>query len=192
MAPPPPPGPPQARSDQDFINQAMGMGSAEIGMGRLAKGKAASKAVKALAGRMVADHTRANQRLAALAKSLKIDVTPTPDQPPPDLVAATGPDFDKAYISMLISGHQNMIALFESEAGRLLEARLPLPGYEMILKAAHTFNLLDARGAISVTERADYIRRIRDLSRRVAQAYYDSREALGFPMLRASATETSL
>ena len=53
----------------------------------------------------------------------------------------------------------------------------------MILKAAHTFNLLDARGAISVTERAAYIGRIRTLSRQVAQAYVDSREALGFPML---------
>ena len=74
-------------------------------------------------------------------------------------------------------------ALFESEARRLLDAKLPLPGYEMILKAAHTFNLLDARGAISVTERAAYIARIRNLSRQVAQAYVDSRAALGFPML---------
>ncbi|MGH8850528.1 MAG: glycine--tRNA ligase subunit alpha [Casimicrobiaceae bacterium] len=78
-----------------------------------------------------------------------------------------------------------LFALFEAEAVRLLEAKLPLPGYEMILKAAHTFNLLDARGAISVTERAAYIGRIRALSRLVAQAYYDSREALGFPMLAA-------
>ena len=61
-------------------------------------------------------------------------------------------------------------------------ARLALPAYEQLLKAAHTFNLLDARGAISVTERAAYIGRIRNLSRQVAQAYYDSREALGFPM----------
>jgi glycyl-tRNA synthetase alpha chain len=77
-------------------------------------------------------------------------------------------------------------AFFESEAKRLLEAKLPLPGYEMILKAAHTFNLLDARGAISVTERAGYIGRIRTLSRLVAQAYVESREALGFPMLPAA------
>ena len=60
---------------------------------------------------------------------------------------------------------------------------LALPAYEMILKAAHTFNLLDARGSISVTERAAYIGRIRNLSRAVAQAYYASREELGFPML---------
>src|SRR5437867_3160825 len=74
-------------------------------------------------------------------------------------------------------------SVFESEAKRLVGAKLPLPGYEMILKAAHAFNLLDARGAISVTERAAYIGRIRTLSRLVAQAYVDSREALGFPML---------
>ena len=76
-----------------------------------------------------------------------------------------------------------LFTYFESEATRLLEAKLPLPGYEMILKAAHTFNLLDARGAISVTERAAYIGRIRSLSRLVAAAYVESREALGFPML---------
>ena len=74
-------------------------------------------------------------------------------------------------------------AYFEGEAKRLLEAKLPLPGYEMILKAAHTFNLLDARGAISVTERAAYIGRIRTLARLVATAYVEAREALGFPML---------
>ena len=80
-----------------------------------------------------------------------------------------------------------LFAFFESEAKRLLEARLALPGYEMILKAAHTFNLLDARGAISVTERQAYIGRIRALSKAVAQAYYESREALGFPMLPSPA-----
>jgi glycyl-tRNA synthetase alpha chain len=72
---------------------------------------------------------------------------------------------------------------FEGEARRLIEAGLPLPGYEMVLKSAHTFNMLDARGAISTTERAGYIGRIRALARMVAQAYYDSRERLGFPML---------
>ena len=79
-----------------------------------------------------------------------------------------------------------LFAFYESEAKRLLEAKLALPGYEMILKAAHTFNLLDARGAISVTERAGYIGRIRTLSRLVAQAYVEAREALGFPMLPAT------
>jgi glycyl-tRNA synthetase alpha chain len=72
---------------------------------------------------------------------------------------------------------------FEGEAKRLVEAGLVLPGYEMVLKCSHTFNLLDARGAISVTERAGYIARVRALARAVAQAYYESREKLGFPML---------
>jgi glycyl-tRNA synthetase alpha chain len=74
--------------------------------------------------------------------------------------------------------------LYEAEAGRLMRAELTLPAYETVLKAGHTFNLLDARGAISVTERAAYIGRIRALARAVAQSYYASRERLGFPMLR--------
>ena len=72
---------------------------------------------------------------------------------------------------------------FEAEAKRLIEAQCVLPAYEMVLKSSHTFNLLDARGAISVTERAAYIGRVRALARAVAQAYYDSRERLGFPMV---------
>ena len=72
---------------------------------------------------------------------------------------------------------------YEAAAKRLMEANLALPAYEQVLKAAHTFNLLDARGAISVTERAAYIGRIRNLARSVAQSYYESRERLGFPML---------
>ncbi len=70
----------------------------------------------------------------------------------------------------------------EAEAKRLLDLGLPLPGYEMILKAGHAFNLLDARGAISVTERAAYIGRIRNLAREVADAYFKEREKLGFPL----------
>ncbi|MCK9530898.1 MAG: glycine--tRNA ligase subunit alpha [Gammaproteobacteria bacterium] len=73
---------------------------------------------------------------------------------------------------------------YEKESGRLIELGLPLPAYEMVLKASHTFNLLDARKAISVTERQRFILRVRTLSRAVAQAYYDRREALGFPMLK--------
>jgi glycyl-tRNA synthetase alpha chain len=63
-----------------------------------------------------------------------------------------------------------------------MEQALALPAYEQVLKAAHTFNLLDARGAISVTERAAYIGRIRNLARAVAQSYLASRARLGFPM----------
>jgi glycyl-tRNA synthetase alpha chain len=72
---------------------------------------------------------------------------------------------------------------YEAAAKRLMEAQLALPAYEQVLKAAHTFNMLDARGAISVTERAGYIGRIRTLAKAVAQSYYESRERLGFPML---------
>ncbi|HEY2338231.1 MAG TPA: glycine--tRNA ligase subunit alpha [Burkholderiales bacterium] len=72
---------------------------------------------------------------------------------------------------------------YEKEAMRLIEAKCTLPAYEMVLKSSHTFNLLDARGAISVTERAAYIGRVRNLAKAVAQAYYESRERLGFPML---------
>jgi glycyl-tRNA synthetase alpha chain len=76
---------------------------------------------------------------------------------------------------------------YEREAKRLLDAGLSLPGYEMVLKCSHTFNLLDARGAISVTERAAYIGRVRALARQVAKSYYDAREQLGFPMLSKAA-----
>jgi glycyl-tRNA synthetase alpha chain len=63
-----------------------------------------------------------------------------------------------------------------------MEQQLALPAYEQVLKAAHTFNLLDARGSISVTERAAYMGRIRNISRSVAQSYLESRERLGYPM----------
>ncbi|HRJ51856.1 MAG TPA: glycine--tRNA ligase subunit alpha [Candidatus Thiothrix moscowensis] len=72
----------------------------------------------------------------------------------------------------------------ERESQRLIEAGLPLPAYEQMLKASHTFNLLDARKAISVTERQRFILRVRTLSRAIAEAYYNAREALGFPMLQ--------
>jgi len=91
-------------------------------------------------------------------------------------------NFEHSNVDFLFS----LFANYESEARRVMEVGLPLPAYEMVLKAAHTFNLLDARGAISVTERAAYIGRIRNLSRAVAQAYFESREALGFPMLNAT------
>ena len=72
---------------------------------------------------------------------------------------------------------------YEQECQKLIGVNLPLPAYEMVLKASHTFNLLDARHAISVTERQRYILRVRTLSRAVAEAYYARRESLGFPML---------
>ncbi|GED22649.1 glycine--tRNA ligase subunit alpha [Halomonas halmophila] len=70
----------------------------------------------------------------------------------------------------------------EGQCNKLLDARLPLPAYEQVLKASHTFNLLDARHAISVTERQRYILRVRTMARDVAHAYYESRKAAGFPL----------
>jgi len=71
---------------------------------------------------------------------------------------------------------------YEAEASRLIEAELPLPAYEQVIKASHCFNLLDARGAISVTERQRYILRVRTLARSIAQSYVAARAKLGFPM----------
>ena len=71
----------------------------------------------------------------------------------------------------------------ESQCQALIEHQLPLPAYEQVMKASHTFNLLDARHAISVTERQRYILRVRALSRAVAQVYFESRETLGFPLM---------
>jgi len=90
-------------------------------------------------------------------------------------------NFELANMELLF----NLFSSFESEAKRLMEAQAVLPAYEMVLKCSHAFNLLDARGAISVTERAAYIGRVRALARAVAQAYYEARERLGFPMVHA-------
>jgi len=86
--------------------------------------------------------------------------------------------------------HANVKELFhwfdvcESESQKLIENSLPLPAYEQVMMASHAFNLLDARHAISVTERQRFILRVRALSRAVAEAYYASREALGFPLVK--------
>jgi glycyl-tRNA synthetase alpha chain len=87
-------------------------------------------------------------------------------------------NFEHADISVLFQGFDDC----ERQCQSLVEAALVLPAYEMVLKASHQFNLLDARSAISVTERQRYILRVRTLARLVAQAYYDSRARLGFPL----------
>ncbi|WP_028387958.1 glycine--tRNA ligase subunit alpha [Legionella fairfieldensis] len=89
-------------------------------------------------------------------------------------------NFEQANVDALF----RLFDLYESEAQKLVSLNLPLPAYEMVIKASHAFNLLDARRAISVTERQRYILRVRHLARSVAQAYYEAREALGFPMQR--------
>ncbi len=117
-----------------------------------------------------------------------------------DLVWTRSPDGDVTYGDVFHQNeveqsaynfeHANTDALFqwfdacEAESNKLIEAGLPLPAYEQMVKASHTFNLLDARHAISVTERARFIGRVRALSRAVAELYYARREALGFPMLK--------
>ncbi|SCX37420.1 glycine--tRNA ligase subunit alpha [Nitrosospira sp. Nsp1] len=92
---------------------------------------------------------------------------------------------DVDFLLTAFSGH-------EKQARYLMENGLALPAYEQVLKTAHAFNLLDARGAISVTERAAYMARIRDLARNVAKAYYESRERLGFPMAPREWVEQSM
>lgn len=87
-------------------------------------------------------------------------------------------NFEHADVDFLFTAFDQ----YEKTCARLIEAGLPLPAYEQVLKASHTFNLLDARGAISVTERQGYILRVRTLARSVAQAYFNSRAEKGFPL----------
>jgi glycyl-tRNA synthetase alpha chain len=117
-----------------------------------------------------------------------------------DLVWTRGPDGDVTYGDVFHQNeveqstynfeHANTDELFhwfdvcEAESQKLIEAQLPLPAYEQVMKASHTFNLLDARHAISVTERQRFILRVRTLSRGVAEAFFASREALGFPLVK--------
>jgi glycyl-tRNA synthetase alpha chain len=89
-------------------------------------------------------------------------------------------NFEKADTDILFTHFDD----YEKESQSLIEDDLPLPAYEMVLKASHAFNILDARHAISVTERQRFILRVRSLARAVAQAYYDKREKLGFPLIK--------
>lgn len=89
-------------------------------------------------------------------------------------------NFEIADTEMLFKQFQ----FYENESTRLIELALPLPAFEMAFKASHTFNLLDARRAISVTERQQYILKIRRLTKAVAESYFASRQALGFPLLQ--------
>jgi glycyl-tRNA synthetase alpha chain len=96
-------------------------------------------------------------------------------------------NFEHADVATLLRHFED----HERACRALLEAHLALPAYEQVLKASHTFNLLDARRAISVTERQRYLLRVRTLASAVARAYLASREALGFPLLRAQAAATA-
>ncbi len=89
-------------------------------------------------------------------------------------------NFEKADVAMLL----DLFNRYEAESLRVIKENLVLPAYEYCLKCSHTFNLLDARGAISVTERTGYIGRIRNLARACSKAYLNQRESMGFPLLR--------
>ncbi len=90
-------------------------------------------------------------------------------------------NFEVADVEML----WQLFDLYETEALRLIKAALPLPAYDYVLYCSHTFNLLEARGAISITERPGMIERVRNLAREVGKAYVRHREELGFPLLRS-------
>jgi glycyl-tRNA synthetase alpha chain len=97
------------------------------------------------------------------------------------------PEYEHSKYTFEISDSKMLFQLFtmyEQEAKRALDAGLVFPAYDYVLKCSHTFNLLDARGAISVTERTGYIARVRNLARLCAQGFYDERERLGFPLLK--------
>jgi glycyl-tRNA synthetase alpha chain len=87
-------------------------------------------------------------------------------------------NFEMADLSLLFK----LFDLYEQEAIRVLSANLVLPAYDFVLKCSHTFNLLEARGAISVSERTTYITRVRNLAKRCALAYIKQREKMGFPL----------
>ncbi len=88
--------------------------------------------------------------------------------------------FEIADIDML----KQLFDMYEKEATRVLDLDLVLPGYDYVLKCSHTFNLLDARGAISVSQRAAYISRVRNMARLTAQKYIEQREAMGYPLIK--------
>ncbi|KAF9118099.1 hypothetical protein BGX30_004838 [Mortierella sp. GBA39] len=88
--------------------------------------------------------------------------------------------FEVSDVKMLFT----LFNMYEQEAGKAMERNLVFPAYDYVLKCSHTFNLLDARGAISVTERTGYITRVRNLARQVAATYMEEREKLGFPLLK--------
>jgi glycyl-tRNA synthetase alpha chain len=90
-------------------------------------------------------------------------------------------NFEKADVDALFK----LFNIYETEAGQIIKEPLVLPAYEYCLKCSHTFNLLDARGAISVTERTGYIARIRNLARACAEAYVKQREEMGYPLMKA-------
>lgn len=105
------------------------------------------------------------------------------------------PEFEHSKYSFEESNQEMLFELFdtyEKEAKKQIENGLVHPAYDYILKCSHTFNLLDARGAVSVTERAGYLSRIRNMARMVARAFVDERKKLGYPLIKDEALRTKL
>ncbi|PBB06858.1 MULTISPECIES: glycine--tRNA ligase subunit alpha [Salimicrobium] len=101
------------------------------------------------------------------------------------------PEYEHSVYTFEESDEEMLFELFttyEKEAEKLMERNLVFPAYDYVLKCSHTFNLLDAKGVISVTERTGYIGRVRNLARKIAKAYVEKREELGFPMLKEEST----
>ncbi|WP_394217850.1 glycine--tRNA ligase subunit alpha [Halobacillus trueperi] len=99
----------------------------------------------------------------------------------------TQPEYEHSVYTFEASDEEMLFDLFstyEKEAQRIMEQGLVFPAYDYVLKCSHTFNLLDAKGVISVTERTGYISRVRNLARKIAKTYVEERERLGFPMLK--------
>jgi glycyl-tRNA synthetase alpha chain len=94
-------------------------------------------------------------------------------------IEQSGYNFEHADVGMLFE----LFSQYEDEANKMIELKLPRPAYDYILKCSHTFNLLDARGVISVTDRNGYISKIRLMARKVASLYIEQREAANFPLL---------
>jgi putative membrane protein len=145
-APPPapagaPPAMPAVLSDQQFVNLALAMGASEIGMGRLARGKATRREVRGLAGRLVSANFQMNHHLVTLARHLGLAVGPASEQPPPGLAAASGPDFDRQYLATVIKAHQDTIALFESEASGGQDPRLKRFAGNMLVVLRHHLDM---------------------------------------------------
>ncbi|MGX7023858.1 glycine--tRNA ligase subunit alpha [Vagococcus hydrophili] len=102
------------------------------------------------------------------------------------------PEFEHSTYSFEVSNQEMLLGLFETyetEAKRCIEKGLVHPAYDFVLKCSHTFNLLDARGAVSVTERAGYLARIRNMARELAKSFVEEREKLGFPLLKKLSEE---
>ena len=153
-APAPPPEaapaapPPGAMSDQQFVDLALSAGAMQIGIGRLAHGKAASHAVRTLGARLIAEYSYQNLRLTLLARHLKITPAPPLDKPPPELLITNGSDFDLEFLPIEVQALQQLGDLFEAAAGAGQDPRIKYFAHETVPVVQH--QLRDVR-AVELT-----------------------------------------